>query len=327
MKIESNLIKEKGKEKLQDKYEEIYRDSDVWLYKRSNGIHSVIYNHIKGKINNKNVLDVGCGAGRLSIMMGFVANFVDAFDFSECAISIAKKNAECCGVRNVNFFIDEIEKFLPKDGKKYDLITLVGVIEHVKDPKAVLTKFGNLLKNHGNLIVSCPNFLNFRGDSYMTLLSLFGLPMSLADLRQIDYTNIKDWAETTGFELEKTVGAIYNSSWGEKAVKDMIKRVPLAVQDKQLKIELDYSYYNSWLESRIESNRMLLDFLEENGFLKRITKQVEMNFSNVDNIEKKLWSKMFEYINEDIEGDPYYSDVTPINYIGGECIYFLKLRG
>lgn len=323
MKIKSILVTDR-KGRLKEKYEEIYQNAGVWLYKKSDGVHSIVFTQIKGKIKNKDVLDVGCGAGRLSIMMAFAAKSVDAFDFSKTAIAIAKKNAECSGVMNVNFFVDELEKFSPKKGKKYDLITLIGVLEHVKDPLADLIKLKKLLKKNGYLVVGCPNFLNFRGYTYMTLLKLFDLPMSLADLRQVDYTNIEEWAKATGFKLEKTVGAIYDFAWGEKAANDMIKRVPLAVRDKKLKSDLDYSSYNSWLKSSIRSNKMYLKFLEEKGLLKRITRQVKVRFSRAGDIDKGLWDKMRAYINEDLENDPYYSDIAPVCYRGGEGIYLLR---
>lgn len=323
MKIKSILVTDR-KKGLKEKYEEIYRDAEVWLYKKSDGVHSIVFNQIKGKIKNKDILDVGCGAGRLSIMMAFVAKSVDAFDFSRTAIAIAKKNAECSGARNVNFFVDELGKFSPTKGKKYDLITLIGVLEHVKDPLTDLIKLKKLLNKNGYLVVGCPNFLNFRGYTYMTLLKLFDLPMSLADLRQVDYTNIEDWAKATGFKLETTVGAIYDFAWGEKAANDMMKRVPLAVRDKKLKINLDYSLYNSWLKSSIRSNKMYLKFLKQKGFLKRITRQVKIKFSRAGDIDKGLWDKMRAYINEDLENDPYYSDIVPVCYQGGESIYLLR---
>lgn len=309
---------------LQAKYEEIYRDSDVWLYTKSHGVHSVILGQIKDYLSDKKVLDVGCGAGRLAIMCAHFAKTVDAFDFSENAIFLAKKNAECSGTDNVNFFVSDIDSFNLGTEEAYDIITLVGVLEHVIDPLKTLKKLNSILKNEGLLVVSCPNFINFRGYSYMTLLTLFDLPMSLADLRQIDYRDIKNWSKETGFELIKTIGAIYRFGWDEKSVNDMIKRVPLAIKDKQLSIEVNYEAYNSWLKSRIESNRMYLEYLERTGILKRIERLVEIKFNKIEGIKEELWKKMNEYIYEDIETDPYYCDIEPFCYQGGEGIYILK---
>lgn len=325
-KIKPIQLEKDRKVDLHAKYEEIYRDSDVWLYAKSHGVHSVILGQIKDYLPNKKVLDIGCGAGRLAIMCAYFASTVDAFDFSETAIFLARKNAECSGIKNVNFFTSDIDSFKLKDQERYDLITLIGVLEHVKDPLETLKKLNSLLKNDGLLIVSCPNFINFRGYTYMTLLTLFGLPMSLADLRQIDYRDIRKWSEETGFKLQKTIGAIYRFGWDEKSVNDMIKRVPLAIKDKQLPIEVNYEAYNSWLKSRIESNRMYLDYLERAGILKRIDRSVEVRFKRVEGIDENLWKKMNEYIHENIETDPYYCDIEPFCYQGGEAIYLFKKK-
>lgn len=323
MKIKSALVSGR-KGGLKGKYEEIYKDAEVWLYKKSDGVHSIIYKHVKNKIKGKEVLDVGCGAGRLAIMMAFSAKNVDAFDFSRTAVEIARKNASCSGVSNVNFSVDELEKFKPKGGKKYDLITLIGVLEHVKNPAVVLRRLNKLLNKNGTLVVACPNFLNFRGYTYMTLLKLFELPMSLADIRQVDYSDMEKWSKATGFKLEKTIGALFDFAWGEKAVNDMVKRVPAAAKDKKIKFQLNYQDYNSWLNSSLDKNKRYLEFLEEKGFLKRIDRQLKIKFSMADDIEEKLLARMSDYMNEDLGKDPYYSDVAPICYQGGESIYLLK---
>jgi len=322
-KIESLLVSGK-KSRIKEKYEEIYKDAEVWLYKKSDGVHSIVFNQIKKKIKNKEVLDVGCGAGRLSIMMAHVARHVEGFDFSETAVEIAKKNAVCCGIKNVNFFVEELEKFPLK--KRYDVITLIGVLEHVEDPVNTLKKLNKLLKRNGYLIVACPNFMNFRGYTYMTLLKLFELPMSLADLRQVSYLDMRDWVKKTGFMIEKSVGALYNFAWTEKAVKDMVKRVPAAIRDKKLRTPVNYHKYKRWLESTLEVQKTFLKFLEKKGFLKRITRQVNINFVAKVKIKKSLLQKMRAYMYEDLKKDPYYADVPPICYFGGETIYILKKR-
>ena len=58
----------------------------------------------------------------------------------------------------------------------------------------------------------------------MTLLTLFGLPMSLADHRQVTYVDMQRWCKKTGFQLQKTVGAIYRFAWEEGAVEDMLDK-------------------------------------------------------------------------------------------------------
>jgi len=323
-KVKPIQLEEDKKVDLQIKYEEIYRESDVWLYTKSNGIHSVVLEQIKDYLPNKRVLDIGCGAGRLAIMCANFAKEVIGFDFSESAIRLARLCASCTKTNNIEFLVSDINKFCQQTSKKYDVITMIGVLEHVQEPISILRDVADILDKHGTLIIACPNFINFRGFSYMTLLTLFGLPMSLADLRQIDVKDIKIWSENVGLKLEKTLGAIYKFSWTEKAYKDMIKRVPLAIKDKNLKIELDFKAYSTWLDRMTGFNEEYLNWLKWQGVLKSIKRSAKIKVERDKNIDSVLWEKIKRYLNEDIKSDPYYSDTSPFCYMGGEGVYLLK---
>nr|HID58374.1 class I SAM-dependent methyltransferase [Desulfobacterales bacterium] len=324
MKIQSSLIDSEEQQDLKSKYEEIYTRSDVWMYKKSHGIHSVVLKQIIELLPGARVLDAGCGAGRLSLMIATQADWVDGFDFSEAAIHIANLNAKACRIDNVSFFIADLDNYQSQNPGNYDLITLIGVLEHVKDPIISLRAINRLLKEGGTVVVSCPNFLNFRGYTYMTLLTLFDLPMSLADLRQVNYMDMQHWSKETGFEPYKSIGAIYRFGWVEKAVEDMIKRVPLAVRDKELSISINYEDYNSWLYSQLDFNRQYLSYLEVRGILKRIQRIAKLDPKPLEDIDPGLWTKMSQYLNEDIDTDPFYCETEPFCYQGGECIYLLR---
>lgn len=316
---------EKGKKvNLCAKYEEIYRDSDVWLYPKSNGIHSVVLGQIKDYIRYKKVFDIGCGAGRFTIMCAYFAKEATGFDFSEAAIRLAQLCASCTKRNNVEFLVSDINEFCQQNTKKYDLISMIGVLEHVQNPIITLNKVARLLDKNGKLVIATPNFVNFRGFSYMTLLTLFKLPMSLADLRQIDVKDIETWSKKAGLKLEKTFGALYKFGWTEKAFEDMVKRVPLAIKDKNLKIKPNLKAYNVWFDKMVKFNEEYLNWLKQQGILKLIEKPVEIKVEMDKNIDFALWKKIKRYLNEDIKSDPYYSDTIPFCYMGGEGIYLLK---
>lgn|GEM_PF-1558200 len=322
MKLRSSLAEPQGQRNLKAKYEQIYSESDVWLYKKSHGVHSVIFSQIRDHLSGARLLDVGCGAGRLALMCATRAKHVDGLDFSETAVSMAQLNASACGINNVSFLVADLDEY--ENPQPYQLITLIGVLEHVKDPVTSLRRINQLLEEGGTAVVSCPNFLNFRGHSYMTLLTLLELPMSLADLRYVSYLDIQSWCQQTGFELLNSVGAIYRFGWDEKAVLDMIQRVPLAVRDKNLSVPLNYEAYNNWLRSQVAINRQYLNYLESQGFLKRIRRMVELRPQSVAGVDPELVRKMHQYLEEDIDNDPFYCEVEPFCYHGGEGIYFLR---
>lgn len=319
----SSLLSVGDQRNILAKYDEIYRSADVWLYRKSHGVHSVIYELIKDELPGRRMLDVGCGAGRLAIMAAHRAAETVGFDFSETAIAIARLNALSAG-RVVKFEVADIETFCQRADRTYDVITLVGVLEHVPDPPGTLRDLYRLLTPGGLLVVSCPNFLNPRGFSYMTVLTLLHLPMSLADLRQVDYMDIEQWCAETGFVLERVVGAIYRFGWDQKAAEDMIKRMPLAIRDAKLDLSFDYEAYNTWQRKIVRPNEQFLAWLEAQGALKRIQRGVEFVLQRPEGVDDALWERMSQYMAEDIVTDPFYSDVMPIAAMGGEGIYLLR---
>jgi SAM-dependent methyltransferase len=98
----------------------------------------------------RSVLDVGCGFG------GFVralrAERADAYglDDSEIAIRECQKNGTPLAGRS----LDEVAE----EGRRFDAITMIEVIEHVTSPKAFLKSAIRLLKPGGILYVSTGNW-------------------------------------------------------------------------------------------------------------------------------------------------------------------------
>jgi 2-polyprenyl-3-methyl-5-hydroxy-6-metoxy-1,4-benzoquinol methylase len=99
------------------------------------------------------VLDVGGGTGWLlgSVMASdpreMVAQIVDIDP-------LAKGVAEKAGYR---YFLGPIEKF--ETEKKYDLILMLNLIEHVRRPDEVLAKARSMLSRNGSLLIKTPNFM------------------------------------------------------------------------------------------------------------------------------------------------------------------------
>lgn len=211
VKVRSSLTEPEDERNLKAKYEEIYTKSDAWLRWKFHGVHTVTATQIRDLLPGARVLDLGCGPGRLALMCATLARHVDGLDFSKEAIHLAQLNAKACRLPNASFFVADLDEY--QNPRAYEIVILTGVLEHVKSPLGSLARLNSLLVDGGVAVVSCPNFCNFRGYTYMTLRTLFDLPMSLADLRQVSYNDILGWSQQAGFALTKTVGAIYRWGW------------------------------------------------------------------------------------------------------------------
>lgn len=110
----------------------------------------------------ENILSPGCGVGHHEIIIAKsgIAKSIDAFDFSQASIEIAKKNALNAGV-NINFYQDDLNKFIIPDDKKYDVVICSGSLHHVKELERFLALIKKSLKPNGYFI-----FNEYVGDCY-----------------------------------------------------------------------------------------------------------------------------------------------------------------
>jgi len=316
-------IKDISKEELKRVYFQRYKQT---FFTSFNGIHSTIIHNIKDSLKGRSVLDIGCGGGRLAIMCAKFADKVDAFDFEPKAIEIGRKVAKCTNAKNIKFYIGDVDELKSRD--KYDIITFSEVIEHVQDPISTLKNIHGLLNEEGQFVISCPNFVNFRGDMYMTMLKLFDLPMSLADLRQITPYQMNHWCESTGYKVKKIVGTLYDLGWGDQARKDLIKRIPLAWRDKNLGIDIDVEKLDEYLRrSRVLYNQALLEWLINENILKTY-ERVEIPLDRHIEVNDTLWNMIVGYMNDGYDSGEniYYSDRYPFNLMGAGTIYILTKK-
>ena len=138
----------KRKEKIVYNY---FNKTDNYLHKNFGIIiRKKILNDILGPQKNKNILDVGCGDGNVSLEYGY-KNKLSLIDQSEKMLSLAKKNATLLKVRNINFFNCSLKNFSPK--KKYDVIILFGFLAHVDSLSNTFDKIYSFLNNNGKILI------------------------------------------------------------------------------------------------------------------------------------------------------------------------------
>jgi trans-aconitate 2-methyltransferase len=112
-----------------------------------------------GLKDTDNVLEIGCGIGtQTELLVKFVANGkVTAVDISPKSIHFAKERLKA--FRNVEFLTGDInEMHFPAD-KKFDVIVLPDVIEHIplENHFKMFAKLRDVIKDSGFVIIHIPN--------------------------------------------------------------------------------------------------------------------------------------------------------------------------
>jgi 2-polyprenyl-3-methyl-5-hydroxy-6-metoxy-1,4-benzoquinol methylase len=109
---------------------------------------------IKRKLKkNTTILDIGCGWGLA--LQYFKNKGMDSFGFDPAieAIEYGKKkglNLKHAGLQSMDVF----------KGKKFDIITMLNVLEHLADPISALKQIKKLINKDGILVIDVPNDFN-----------------------------------------------------------------------------------------------------------------------------------------------------------------------
>jgi len=212
-------------------YQERYR-GEMKFKTSPKGLHSAIVAEIAKDLPGRTVLDIGCGAGRLSIYCASHGANVTGIDFSDAAIELANliTNGLTFEMPNLKFRVDQFERV---EGR-YDVVLITEVFEHIEQqPVETLKRLRELVAPGGKVVVSCPGFVNFRGVIWMTLQNLFGFLMSPSDVHFVFPWQMLSWCMEAGLQIEKEVGLFYDWGWGDWAASDMKQRIRFALRDQR----------------------------------------------------------------------------------------------
>jgi ubiquinone/menaquinone biosynthesis C-methylase UbiE len=101
----------------------------------------IIKNEIIGK-----TLDIGCGTGLLSHLLG---NQVFGVDVQLKVLKEAKNYSD-------SFFCQSFAEELPFKNESFDTVILAETIEHIFSPEKAVAEIYRVLKIEGKLILTCP---------------------------------------------------------------------------------------------------------------------------------------------------------------------------
>ncbi|MFT6836245.1 MAG: 2-polyprenyl-6-hydroxyphenyl methylase/3-demethylubiquinone-9 3-methyltransferase [Francisellaceae bacterium] len=114
-------------------------------------------------INNKLVLDIGCGAGILTESLAQAGAKTTGIDLAEDSIDIAKLHALESN-SDIDYQTISVENFAESHKNIFDVITCMEMLEHVPDPSSIVSACISMLKPNGYIFLST---LNRNLKSYM----------------------------------------------------------------------------------------------------------------------------------------------------------------
>lgn len=106
-------------------------------------------------LENKSVLEVGCGAGIISLELAKTARKVVGIDVTETALDFGRKLADLLGYSHVEFKKGDAENLEFEDAS-FDIIVCSEVLEHLLNPEEAISEFYRVLKANGILLLTTP---------------------------------------------------------------------------------------------------------------------------------------------------------------------------
>ncbi|MCD6542909.1 MAG: class I SAM-dependent methyltransferase, partial [Flavobacteriaceae bacterium] len=160
-------------------------------------VYQIVKNHtIKQKLNlinsfqteGKNILDIGCGTG----------DFISFCQQNEWNITGVEPNVQA---RNLAFkklnadtnqskLFTSVESLLKDNNKKYDVITMWHVLEHIPNLEEYISYLKQLLKPNGTLVIAVPNYKSYDAKHYGKFWAAFDVPRHLWHFSKISIQKI-----------------------------------------------------------------------------------------------------------------------------------------
>lgn len=163
-------------------------------------------------LNNKRVLDVGCGGGILSESMYFKGADVTAIDLGEKALSVAKLHQLESGAK-VDYRYISVEQLASEQPASFDIVTCMEMLEHVPDPAAVIAACAQLVKPGGMVFFST---INRNPKAYLYAVIGAEYVLNLLPKGTHDYakfikpSELSAWARQAGLNVSDLKGMSYN---------------------------------------------------------------------------------------------------------------------
>jgi len=126
-------------------------EQNYWWFVGIRKIIKALLDFSGGVSREMRVLDVGCGTGALLNELREKADYVVGVDISSEALDF-------CRLQGHENLVKADGASLPFKDEEFDIITAIGVIEHISDDKRFLSELQRVLKKHGRLILLTSSF-------------------------------------------------------------------------------------------------------------------------------------------------------------------------
>jgi 2-polyprenyl-6-hydroxyphenyl methylase/3-demethylubiquinone-9 3-methyltransferase len=183
------------------------------------------YIKTKCSLNNKQVIDVGCGGGILSEALAKNDATVTGIDMGEMPLNVARLHSLEAGL-SIDYQQITAEQKAQQSANEFDIVTCMEMLEHVPEPLSVIRACAQLVKPGGDVFFST---LNRHPKAYLYAVVgaeylLKMLPKGTHDYKRfIRPSEMARWCRQAGLEVSHITGLRYNPLTKNYSLGDDVK--------------------------------------------------------------------------------------------------------
>lgn len=162
-------------------------------------------------LQDKTILDVGCGAGLLSESLAKENAHVTAIDLSDDVLAVAREHAATASLQ-IQYDAIAVETLAEQKPASFDMIMCMEMLEHVPNPASIIQACHDLVKPNGLIFFSTINrtiagyVKTILGAEYILNM----LPKGTHEYAKfIRPSELSRWARTAGIETKDLRGISY----------------------------------------------------------------------------------------------------------------------
>lgn len=163
-------------------------------------------------LQDKKIIDVGCGGGILAESMAALGADVTGIDLAQKSLTVARLHSLESGIK-VQYKLIAAEEMAEQETEQYDIVTCMEMLEHVPDPASIIQACSRLVKPGGHVFFST---LNRNPKSFLFAIVGAEYVLQLVPKGTHSYDNfikpseLVSSARRVGLQLEQLKGLEYN---------------------------------------------------------------------------------------------------------------------
>lgn len=194
------------------------RQAAVWWdpkgpLKALHDINPLRLNYIRdrARISGQRILDVGCGGGLLSEALAQSGGRVTGIDLSAAALDAARAHLPS-GKMHITYQHTRAEDLADAMPGAFDVVVCMELLEHVPDPRSVITACHTLLRPGGDLFVST---INRTFPAFVLAVIAAEYLLGIVEKGTHHYRNfirpgrLSRWGDVLGLEKKNLSGFLY----------------------------------------------------------------------------------------------------------------------